>query len=562
MNLRELKIALKQLFRLMKVYHVVVVDDAYERRVTDVDCYPPIRVLIQSGAIELVNDVFHGRVNFSLPEAVWQKRLEELWGELEDPDPPTILSNLYGLIGQAEVAKDIVYASNLSRLLKTAVDVSELTPEQWSQEKERWLAEASAERRLLILFDWDMKGVDGAQLLKDAFNQFPRDAAILGLLSGKVTIDNERNLAQELADVPLSSCLPLAKERLLLNDGARFAEGLKLAALNNTVERILDDVIGVILRAVGRADRELRGMHPYDLVHVFKKAHVEGTWETESTFRLVDVFYRDSLREEAETEPQRTIFNNLVALLKNLAEVAAGELPGPQPSPRVREIRHRELYVPPGLNNRLHTPVKLGDIFDISGTHYIALAQPCDLMLRSGRRLPYVDLVEITDTRKEYHQDGPSLFGNLDYYTVDRHHYVAFKIFLTVPIELLDMTTFNEGGSCAISLEGDPPPGLSYRVAKNFRAVRRKMTDLLSRLRDADSHQDIASRERLRKTVLERYCVGGIPEPVLENGCLVFRGVRRVAHYREDMASLLLSSFSEVNARPARPGDFAAPAGD
>lgn len=550
----------RDVLALLKVATVVVVDDIYEREISLGDATGLIKEIIDQDGFAALSTIFAGQVDFQVPERVWRQKLSELWEDYDEARRMSLVMGLYKELGShQQLYEDMVTVRALERLMPGTIDYRQLSPQKWEQQQSDLLGEASEDKRLLVLFDKDMKGeersFDGARLLAAAYSPERREKVILAMLSGKFRIDEEKEIARELnIGLTLGQWIPLAKERLYNEDSSQFPEGIKLAALNYCIEGLLDEAQNVIKSSIDSADAEFRNIHAYDLHHLVKYSQTEGVWETNTFLRLLNVLQRDKLRELAEASGQRAKFNELTDLVVKIRAVPPVHVGGKQVSSVVRQIGYRELYSQIQMDNQLFTPVRLGDIFTINdGKEYILLAQPCDLIMRLGRRTELVSLVRI---RPRKPNDDESFVGSLPYYRDGIDWAVAYKDYISLPISLLEMAVFDHLGRCSMSLTDPPYPGLSNRWADRYRDIQQEMKELYDNLALIDRYlvrpSSPQDKDRLRRAVAARF---RMKAPAREVQRVSFP-VQRTGHFREPGAQVLLRGFTDVASRLALPGDF------
>lgn len=433
----------------------------------------------------------------------------------------------------------------------------------WEERREAMLAEDAA-RRTLFLFDRgygdERAGTDdeGFELIREVLK---RDSGACGLITHTVPAGAEYQAWQTMAtqhDLDRDRFVVVAKGRL---NGERpdyygFLAMVRLAALCDRYAEVRSIAWSAFEASVSEAKSELDDLTVLDFDRVvFASSRQEGVWETDTLFRVFGILMRQQagrrLRADANVLEAVAGARRVSAMPVEITEAFAGQR---DPAAALR-IQRFEVYDAGGELNDWHTPIGLGDIFQIAptGNDYILLGQPCDLVVRSKGLRNHEDrwlgpMVAVAEIARGEDRSG-AVWGKLPFYEEESGGpaFVSYVRVHQVRLAVLDLCVFRPDGSAAIDLGADCPDGL-------IEAWRKRYGKIKSHFRDAfDLHSELVKAgvdEASRSVALPDASTTLQVEKTL-CGNTVRYGVERVLRLRQPWSAALLTEFAQYRARPA-----------
>ena len=401
------------------------------------------------------------------PENIWIRRLETLWSETVPDLRLVILSELAAATGRQELPSDVRDLSLLKGLIPEDMFVA-MDPDDWGQNREGILEAAQGDHGVLCLFDQDLHlaGLPdsaGMTLLLQTLGACGEGHMICGLLTQTIGKDAELPTARKFASemgLSLDQFLLLSKDRLR-GDLMEFADGLKMTVMNYARERLSGQVTNITKQASDKAQQQMNDISVYDFEHiVIRSSEEEGIWEPDTLFRLFDLFRYNAFRAMA-LDPEKSLpLYGDIERMRTIRDIKTGDLQPDCPSDQVYQIQRAELFDVAELLNPAHQPLDLGDIFRVGdGRHYILLAQPCDLMIRSKptmgeRGINIATLVQIQTYAAATKDPKEVSSFRLDYFEEQPggKTFVKFRNSFQISLGVLDLAVFNDDGQCRISL--------------------------------------------------------------------------------------------------------------
>jgi hypothetical protein len=570
--LEQARAAVHKILEALQIARVVCVDDTYDDEPLVEEVVTAACTLDQSKLQEILSEF-----GVSVPDDqdVLKERIRRLWDDLDEPSRAQFAKN----IGSASESLDDVETNDL----RDAVLLSDyipaemlltLSPRQWERQREQ-LSAKDAEERTLFLFDQDLSKKEGGEVeggIKIIASLLARDDGdhICGLLTHTVSPDD---LFEKWAE--LSKTYSINRDRFLVipkrnlsETPLLFAQALKLVALSPDFTKLKERTQNIIQEAATKAASRVDEIRIYDLEHmVFTVAASEGMWEPDMLFRLHALFHRLESRQLAHSGGE------LERITRRLRSVSHIQTDAPiQPSSDIWKIQKDELYELPEHLNRNHFPLELGDIFVKTGTssqkHYILLAQPCDLMVRSnGQRQPEIEHVPVAEVVKVEPKFVPSHYTEKMAYYGDssaEQWYVKLKQVHQVKVFVLDLCVFNDDGSATIQLGGEPSdmirPSWKARyqiLTRYFRRIASRIDLLTATETDPASVKDVKARLKSELTndlLNDGLCKGTLVD---QDGCRsISYNCRRVGRLSSTRAFGLLMAYTSCLGRPAYDRDL------
>ena len=495
-------------------------------------------------------------------------RIRRLWDDLDTPTRRLRAGSIFAAArddGDTEI-DDYVDASLLAELIPQEM-LQTLSPQEWEDRRDL-LLEEDVEQPTLFLFDQDMsKGGGevngGIKIISSILTEDAYPNLICGLLTHTITPENQYTEWEDLSkahQIPRDRFIVIPK-RHIGDEPLVFAQVLKYCALSPDFTKLKAKTKEILEAATDVAADKIDATTIYDLDHmVFQVAADEGLWEPDMLFRLHTLFHRLESRRRAHEAGQ---LEQIASRLRSVSNIPTRFRS--TPSVGILEIERDDLYEQEAHVNAIYLPLDVGDIFErttgTSRTLYVLLAQPCDLMVRSGGRrepdIAHVSLVEMAPAKKQplYSEKMPSFRGDLA-----EQWYVKFRRAHHVHVAVLDLCAFNADGNSILRLDCLPPtevrPTWKSRHGRLVKWAKKslKPIELLSN-KDGDDAEAIRVKKslssQLTKPLLREELFKG--EPVLDGDdgiCGISYNCRRVGRIASDRAFGLLLSYSGLLGRP------------
>lgn len=558
---------LQALFAKLHIRTLVCVDDAYSKAIEAEDVVALVAALHPDlsecaplfGALELdsIGDV--EEVEYMVREFV-QKRMPT------SADRRLVYLRLRSMVrkrrGGHTAAEDGAFLDDLrsaSALKDLALQIPNLSfvevdPQEWKRDPMKHLGQLDEANRCLLLIDYDLKthpetGMDLLMALDGLPN---RKHMYRVLFSRDFSVETERKRAVELAvryKWPAGSLMLLGKDRLHGTQDS-FVRGIKTIALNSAAQHLLDSFAEVRRQAEEESHKVLSTWSPYAIfTTIVKSSESEGVWHVSTLQRILDVIRDDKIRELSELPAQKKVLDEAADLIKTMT-VIGPELKDPTAPDDMWAIREKELFERASLVNELYTPLRLGDIFELTlpdgGQHgFILLAQPCDLMLRESRPSHSFLAPLVKGQASKPMLDGGTATQFDDYKRGERY-FVDFKRTISVNALVLDLAVFNSQGQCSIDLNAPVTSTIMEDWKKRHEVILAELRGLQEQLLIVDQ---AGLPYALRSALLSRYSMDGA-EPNFV-GDTFSMPLRRSLHYRESRSGYLLSRYASYLGRPA-----------
>ena len=230
----------------LNIRTIVCIDDVYMK-----SGELPIEAVLTVIASGLMNEEQRSRIESVFPDVEfgdpldedWRLSVREVWQDRAESDREGI-GNLLAEVTGSVIDEDRESVSQLQSLTEALPDVNlvELSPVDWLEKSSSILAAASAETRILCLFDQDLQnaglGADGGLELIEGVIKANQPLGvpnvICGLLSHTFSKEDEEDRWRQMASghrLNLSQVLPISKERL--DSPEEFAGGVAQAIINS-----------------------------------------------------------------------------------------------------------------------------------------------------------------------------------------------------------------------------------------------------------------------------------------------------------------------------------------
>ncbi len=500
---------------------------------------------------------------------IWTRMLRQFWSKADTIRKNAIIAELSEAFGQQLPTSDMRDLTLLRTFLPEDM-LQVLGPEDWQKRRSEILAVAQDDHKVLCLFDQDLRlaglsGDAGVTLLQQTLTEFGDGRVICGLLTQTIEMDAELATARQFAatiGLGLDQFLPLSKQRLRGNQ-LEFADGLKMLAMNSAREGLSRRVAELTKSAGDEAHTIMNRIDIGDFEHiVVRSSEAEGVWETDTLFRLFELFRLNSFRKLVLEPTTRSRLLDGIEQLREIRDIKTSDFQTSSPSDRVYDIRKAELFDPEDLLNRSHRPLDLGDIFRVgSNQYFMVLAQPCDLMFRKGSsRLDIITLVQIKTIGDESQAPQELVSFRLDYFEPHpgKRTYVRFRESFKVSTDVLDLAVLNEDGVCRLVLGEVDLARLSV-FHEPWRARFRKLEKKYEQVHREFSKIQYANTSSFQKKAFRHLLLCSNKDIDLSydsSGSFEF-GMQRVGRCRAPMSIQILGAYSSFLSRNPQEHDFA-----
>ena len=465
---------------------------------------------------------------------------------------------------------------------------------EW-REKQAQMVASRFDRKFTMLFidqDFSKEAGDvrgGIKILRDLQDTIPATEATelrCALLTNTKNPGEEHGAWDAFATeekLDRSRFMLISKERLLDEQFGGFILMARLAILNPLCEILREQAAGVYEQALAGAKKQLDGVTIYDVEKiVFASSRKEGVWELDTLFRILGLFLRREARSlAAANNPLREMADSV----RSLAGPSAFD--PKQEQTKATEIRRMELYEDGDYLNKHHTPIDLGDVFEVvknagkkdeSKKRFMLVAQPCEMMVRveaplDGKRRPttieavLIEIISAEPKGKSY---------RLDYFEPSgAHAYVVFGKARVANLNILDLCVFRKDGRAELSVADTPAAELipSWRLRhivlmKNLIKCVDCVGRLLSTLKPLDpKEKDQRQKQNMNAATkaIERWSIdqefGPNPlfPPILfceKNGARIKFLCQRIRRLNQPWSGALLTEYTQNWSRAAFEHDF------
>jgi hypothetical protein len=597
-----MKEELHKLLSLANVCAIYIVDDAIgDGTVTYEHFIGLVKRIQNDDKLEELDKIDEG-LEFSDNEAILDEYTEQIWENIQ-PDKQLQYVRKSCKIAKSTEGQDLATNLDIIRVLKQLNEEDEphklkltsLSPIQWDKEVNGITSQIPEGQKALVLFDQVLnraggrfsvkKGID---LVEEVVNSQLDKVFITGILTYTVTnegleIPERTKLAKE-SSLDVSKVFVLTKERL--EDLPRFVDGVKKLLLNEPCEQIKEQAILIGQDALGNTKEKILNLDTYDFSHtVLKSSFNEGVWAPETLFRIIDVIYKNEIKEVLLKKDTITKLNSLLSKANNINQV---DIPVDMSEVYTERyaLRKQEIFSDGRLINGLFKPIENGDIFEVTdGTGkglYILLSQPCDLMIRSSgeRGIRAGNLLKIglftndkltEDLDKKYEDAKAKKLhkfnywetrGIIEYIEEDPKTIglVSMPRAHVVNLDILDLTMFDSKGVAKLDVTGANPSTLHIGLAQRFSVLKANHEKLHVRMAEYTKLlKDI--RGQMPKQILQELI------PTLSLGDKLAKsslsdttfsyGIKRVKALRDPYAKNLLDKYTRYLSRTGNLHDFA-----
>ena len=451
-------------------------------------------------------------------------------------------------------------ANSHKDLLKQIFKISEanlLSFTDWDRKKDGILKAHSQENVALILLDQinkiDTSSSNGKTVLSEIIQN--NGFCVLSV-SNNCNKDDEFNATEELLkdisaqikiDTPIFvfSKSRLTNEIDTTNDIVSF---LSRFILSNLSVELASKTKTQLTNAINSAFESLKRLSFVEFMHaIHLSSQNEGISELDTLLRMFAIKQRSYLFKAVMND------SNIRDLLSQIRSLGLPSFTKNQLSSisSLTELRHSEVYEPPEVINALFEPISVGDIFSCTKEigngeeltsvtkNYVLIGNSCDLMIRgnTGERSlvgEVLFLPILNNPNKDQSLLLPcSLDPSISIQGIDKRN------FLTIPIDILDLCSYNENGE-------------SIWISEDS-LLEHKSKLLPSQILRAKKLASILTSDLFLRCRINHLSTTKIHKPI----GLSFN-IKRIARLTPDLSASITQSFSSAIARPSLAHDYLA----
>lgn len=595
---------IQKLLSLLNVQKIYFIDDAINKDTGKETFKGLIQAILASGKIGELQEIQIQGIDFTNQEAILIDHIDQVWDTLRHAKQLRYFEKAYTIAGQPDAIRDLNVSNNLKDFFGNN-QIEFLTPNDWDDARDAILAAIVPGTRIIVLYDQDLKlangryadqGVQGEQLILELKQQNVSEKIISALLTHTITSYTEElpertRICGRIAALTIADFFVLAKVRL--EKPELFADGLKKMCLNAYCENIKTQTIEILKNAQASTISKVEKFDTYDFDHtVFKSSFVEGVWEPETLLRIIDVMFKDEVRELMIVKGYLTSTNPAICSASEISKIEFKIEDPVTPYIERFTLRNQEIFESERLINRLRKPIDNGDVFAIidgekRGKEYILVAQECDLVVRGetgnrgARTAVFLEIEKLTEKQlnsevKRKHESDIKNDRYENHFFADKYKLeyfepgtnkiglVHFTKAIVIDLNVLDLIVFNELGEAILDLSNP-----TYDE-KNHNSAWKKRYELINKefsaQRDAiEKHYTaIAGIEnaglRIEMQKKFNHLFSFINKAGIEvnyNTNKFTFGIKRVARLRYPISKNLLDRYYQHLTRFAEPHDFA-----
>ena len=488
-------------------------------------------------------------------DEVWVPKADDLWNDLDDDRRECLLTDLKKTLGYfdkpwIDVLEEIVSSGRLKKL----------SLREWEESADQLLSDTVGSPTLLLV-DEQMDGSsNGMRIIADVMSRKGIDHSrlVCGLLTETAQTETENAARKEHAEdqhLSIDDFLVIAKERLYISPMG-FVQRLKHVVLSARCKQLKSEVAQVIEESHDQARRNVDAIDIEQFEQmVFQSALDEGIWEADTLFRIWGIYQRKIARERSRTR------GTLLDLTNAIRKVICIPTPCEVPPSKAWEIRQKEMYEDGDYLATCHMPLEDGDVFrKDSGTQWILVGQPCDLMVRpDGKRSGYShEAYVLKGVNKDTHDRATAKdhFFELPYFEPGegQHAYVNLSCKHAVKLWVLDLCVFDAEGFSRVTLDQVCPDGLITAWRAHFDEVTAEPKKAIEKyLEYVRKRVPLELADLLLPTSSNRDL---FPPQIAPQRSLSY-GVRRTGRLLEPYIGALLGQFAAHETRAAFQHDFA-----
>lgn len=520
-------------------------------------------------------------IDFTLAQAVFDKRINDLWDGKDDPGKRELFLNVLKAENNSEELENSVAPMKLKEILQDKIEL--LSPAEWVAQKTTYTSTLSDTSKILFLFDIQFTHAplpdnrDGRHLASELLSEHTiKDYLYCGVFSHLFSIDEEHTKRKEYCSsfsIDPNRFYTISKKRYREDSYLPgLAEGIRNTLVIDEVQYLKKEVSKVLKESFKKSLEEIDNLTPESFNHIIQKSSLkEGAWEMSTLFRLSNIISYQNALNSLLPKTKRTKINESLSKIRKVEKVKTGS-ETPTDKAQVKELRTRELFLPEPILNQLHFPTSNGDIYRVNEREYILLAQPCNLALRSdGKRSRSYDIGFFIEIEKisltDYQQLGAGQLGAIE--KIENPNLpegeiqiARFASFDTVSLIPLDLAVFNTNGKSTINLKELENKSTTIQDSwkKRYKIIHKQFSEYKKRIivirKLKASNKNLVKDAIYKGDLFKGFNINN--ENVLSraNSTILNFDIQRIGHYRQQYSSDLLQKFMQYLSRNAFDHDF------
>ncbi|BBD45998.1 Hypothetical protein PEIBARAKI_5991 [Petrimonas sp. IBARAKI] len=511
--------------------------------------------------------------SWQMAEPAFSQFAEQKWNNATIPEREKYLTTLYTKLNEPDYLAVNILEDSIGDLFLT------FTPTQWSEQKEILFGELQDYEKYLCLFDYELNdGRKGGQLVQSLLNSPNAPQVYCGIYSHILEPYEEHEKKEEWAkSLGVSNFYPISKKRLQNKPSiAGFCNGLRNVLLVKDIEELKTKSLELINASFDKVKDRIDKIHPDTFNYVVQRSSLgEGIWEIETFLRLSNVLMDQETKRSLLPKEIREQYNGSINHIRSIDLIETIN-PDRFYQEQTKIIEEEEKYYSSEIINRLHYPLRNGDILRIKEKEYILLCQPCNLSVRNnGKRANGIDnafLLEIHSKDKFINSDiakiDTSREGEIKSFNLNSNQirYVKFSQFTYVQLLLLDLVMYQDDGIAKIDLnisEESLPHSIHLPLVKRYKELRkeyRKYAEILTSYSTIingrnDNHKRTLDAYINKPKYLSDFKINGAECYHAEHEIFEFP-IKRIRHYKSTYSTELLKKFMDYLSRTGFDKDF------
>jgi len=498
-----------------------------------------------------------GDLKYNAPLSVRDKQIDEaLYSNAE------ILNEIHDSISQqlkertpdqTEPEEDLT-SSQVGALLNALANVKTYSYKDWKSQYKDVLRECSENTLILIDREFVNEGASpdaGDEILAMAIEHAPSSCCIL--LTHTVTPRETENLRKLIADssdneIKIHQFSVMSKREIGAmpeNAVPHLTSALRITLTHRFCFNLANESATVMGDSLKTAVNDLINLSIYDLDQsIFENSLNEGASELEVINRIL--FLRQRIATKKKFANNSEIHTKLKKMrdIRELQEIMIPSEVDAVSKSKLHEWRTSEVFESKGLVNKIHSPLKCGDLFvnTKTETKFILLAQPCDISVRADGERNTEEAVFVRMVSEPGVRTIPERYFEIRGMGVDGLSWIFdFRRLAYVSLRVLDLAVANDSGLVQISKDQEIPdailPGWRVRLQKLQNSIRaRKIPERIKIFSLSNNFPDSDCK--------------------IENNTRKFH-FQRIGRIRSPYAEAILGSLAAFQTRAAFDHDFA-----
>jgi len=501
------------------------------------------------------HQIFDG-VNFDADLKIVEKKIDEaLYSNVDE------LSVIYNSIMQqlkehkpdeVEPNEDLT-PDQIKALLSAFENVRTYSYREWMSKGKDVLSGCNENTLILVDREFVNEGASpeaGDKILSDVIEKASSSRCIL--LTHTVPTKDTEDLRKQIADNPdnkakIYQFSVMSKRELgSMHQDAdlRLAIALRVILTHRFCFDLANESVSVIRDSLNTALTDLISLSIYDLDQsIFENSLDEGASELDVVNRIL--FLRQRIATKKKFANNSEIHTKLKKMrdIRELQEIMIPSEVDAVSKSKLHEWRISEVFDPEGLVNKIHSPLKCGDLFINTNTttQFVLLAPSCDISVRADGKRYTEEAVFVRMVEKPEEKNIPERYFEIEGMNVDGKPWIFdFRKLAYVNLRVLDLAVLNNSGLVQITKDQEIPDALlpGWRV---------RLQRLQSSIRPRKTPKHIRSLS-MSKNFPDSDCK-------IENNTRKFH-FQRIGRIRSPYAEAILGSLAAFQTRAAFDHDF------